>query len=278
MVTLERMEFKNPPIASGDSSEVPSWIKTSKRSWLEHLFIRILQAGPIPKHVAFIMDGNRRFARRLNKEPIEGHVKGFEKLSETLQWCKDIGITEVTIYAFSIENFKRSKSEVEGLLLLAEEKVKLLLEEKDKLVNNGICIRIIGNLALLPERLRNLIDEVKRSVPKDEDAKLFLNVCLSYTSHDEMCHALKTLIADVQNNRLDESEINEEEFEKRLMIKSKPDLLVRTSGEQRLSDFLLWQASSTYLYFANVLWPNFTIWHLFWGVFLYQRHCAEQVQ
>lgn len=107
-----------------------SWIVDSSLTWIQRLCINILKTGHVPKHVAFIMDGNRRYAKKANVEKLEGHSKGFDKLAETLHWCKELGINEVTVYAFSIDNFKRSKEEVDGLMKLANEKFERLLEEK----------------------------------------------------------------------------------------------------------------------------------------------------
>lgn len=107
-----------------------AWIKESSYSWLQKLCINVIKSGEVPKHVAFIMDGNRRFAKKANVKKIEGHVKGFDKLAETLQWCLELGIPEVTVYAFSIENFKRSPEEVETLMKLAKEKFYQLLNEE----------------------------------------------------------------------------------------------------------------------------------------------------
>lgn len=123
-----------------------SWIVDNSLSWFQRFCVNILKCGPIPKHVAIIMDGNRRFAKKTNVEKKEGHSKGFDKLAEALLWCRELGIKEVTVYAFSIENFKRSEQEVNTLLDLAKEKFRrLLLEEKDKLMQERVCIRIIGN-------------------------------------------------------------------------------------------------------------------------------------
>ncbi|MEE6526802.1 hypothetical protein FKM82_027672 [Ascaphus truei] len=111
----------------------------------------------MPKHVAFIMDGNRRYAQKCHVERQEGHSQGFEKLAETLRWCLNLGICEVTVYAFSIENFKRSAEEVEGLMELARQKFSRLLEERDKLEKHGVCIRVLGDLTLLPLDIQKLI-------------------------------------------------------------------------------------------------------------------------
>ncbi|XP_016104578.1 dehydrodolichyl diphosphate syntase complex subunit DHDDS-like [Sinocyclocheilus grahami] len=134
-----------------------SWIRERQLSFLERLTANILKAGPMPKHVAFIMDGNRRFAQKAHVERQEGHSQGFEKLAETLRWCLNLGIHEVTVYAFSIENFKRSKEEVDGLMELARQKFSRLLTEQENLEKHGVCIRVLGDLTLLPADLQQLI-------------------------------------------------------------------------------------------------------------------------
>lgn len=121
-----------------------SWIKENNLNVFQRFCVNVIKEGPVPKHVGFIMDGNRRFARKLNVDRSEGHNEGFNKLAECLRWCLELGIKEVTVYAFSIENFKRSREEVDTLMGLAREKYKRLIEEKDKLMEHGVCIRVIG--------------------------------------------------------------------------------------------------------------------------------------
>ncbi|XP_071742954.1 dehydrodolichyl diphosphate synthase complex subunit DHDDS [Lepeophtheirus salmonis] len=138
-----------------------SWIpeegKTPVYSWWERLLLSILRTGSLPRHVAFIMDGNRRFARKSKVELIKGHSSGFDKLSETLFWCRDLGIEEVSVYAFSIENFKRPQHEVNDLLDLARSKFQKLFSEIHRLAEKGVRVQVIGNLALLPEDLQEVI-------------------------------------------------------------------------------------------------------------------------
>ncbi|XP_055644977.1 dehydrodolichyl diphosphate synthase complex subunit DHDDS [Toxorhynchites rutilus septentrionalis] len=253
-----------------------AWVRESNLLWYHRWIIKVLRAGPIPQHVAFIMDGNRRFARKENIDKAEGHAKGFDKLSETLQWCHDIGIREVTVYAFSIENFKRSQKEVDTLMSLARDKFRRLHEERDKLHERGICIRIIGNMSLLPVDIQKIMAEAVL-LTKD-NKKSFLNVAFSYTSRDEITHSIRTVAEGVLEGKLHEDDIDEEVLNGCMYTRdcSEPDLLVRTSGEVRLSDFLLWQSSSTVIYFTKTLWPEFNIWQLFSAVFYYQR-CHWQV-
>lgn len=252
-------------------SPTSDWVRESSLLWYHRWIIKVLKAGPVPQHVAFIMDGNRRFARKENIAKAEGHSKGFDKLSETLQWCQDIGIREVTVYAFSIENFKRTKEEVDTLMDLAREKFRKLLEERDKLHERGICIRIIGNMNLLPVDIQHCMAEAVLLTQNNKNA--FLNVAFSYTSRDEIAQSIRVAAEGVQSGQLLAEDIDEEVLTKCMYTRqcTDPDLLVRTSGEMRLSDFLLWQSSSTVIYFTKTLWPEFNVWHLFGAVFYYQR-------
>jgi len=253
-----------------------SWIREEvSYSWLDRLLINVLKRGPLPRHVAFIMDGNRRFARRRQVRQIEGHSQGFEKLAETLQWCREFGITEVTVYAFSIENFKRSEEEVNALLELAKEKFQQLVNERDKLCKHGVCVKVIGNISYLPDDLQ---DVIRLSMDATKDNKeCTLNVAFSYTSREEIVHAVQEAAKEVVGGALDPGDVTENILEKFLYTnESLPlDLLIRTSGEKRLSDFLLWQSSFSVTYFTEVLWPEFSLWYLLAAIFHYQRHVGE---
>lgn len=232
----------------------------------------VLKAGPIPRHIAIIMDGNRRFAKKNSMGRAEGHLKGFDKLAETLEWCLHLGILEVTVYAFSIENFKRSKDEVDCLMELARQKFTRLMEEKEMIQKHEVCVRVLGNLSLLPEDIQRTVAEVVNL--SKNNTRATLNVCFSYTSRDEICTAMREMAEGVDRGEINESDISEELLEKCLYTNQSPDpdLLIRTSGEVRLSDFLLWQSTFSVLSFLEVLWPDFSIWHLYAAVLHYQRN------
>lgn len=248
-----------------------SWVQENKLTWLEAAAVRVLKAGAIPKHLAVIMDGNRRFAKKQKLPCVEGHVHGFDRLSEVLFWCSELGITEVTVYAFSIENFKRSKYEVDGLMDLALKKLEKMLTEMEKIHEKGVCVRILGNLAYLPVELQKVIAEVV--LQTQNNTRCYLNICLSYTSREEMCNAIQELANGVKNGLLLPDDITEEVLSNALYTRKSRDLdlLIRTSGEVRLSDFLLWQSSHSIMEFVTALWPEFSIWHLFAAVLDYQR-------
>uniref|UniRef100_A0A8C0XBV4 Alkyl transferase n=1 Tax=Castor canadensis TaxID=51338 RepID=A0A8C0XBV4_CASCN len=210
-----------------------SWIKEGELSLWERLGVNILKAGPVPKHIAFIMDGNRRYAKKCQVQKQEGHSQGFNKLAETLRWCLHLGIPEVTVYAFSIENFKRPKNEVDGLLDLTRNKLQRLMEEQ--------C---------------------------------FLNICFAYTSRHEITNAVREMAWGVEQGLLDPSDVSESLLDKCLYSNHSPnpDLLIRTSGEVRLSDFLLWQASHSCLVFQPILWPEYTFWNLCEAILQFQAN------
>ncbi|XP_006631578.2 dehydrodolichyl diphosphate synthase complex subunit DHDDS [Lepisosteus oculatus] len=254
-----------------------SWIREGELTLIERFSANILKAGPMPRHIAFIMDGNRRYARKRHVERQEGHTQGFDKLAETLRWCLNLEIQEVTVYAFSIENFKRSKQEVEGLMELARQKFSRLLEEQENLEKHGVCIRVLGDLALLPQDLQELIAQAVLATKTHN--KCFLNVCFAYTSRHEISSAVKDMAWGVEQGLIRSSDVSESLLGKCLYTSNSPDpdLLIRTSGEVRLSDFLLWQTSYSCLVFQSVLWPEYSFWNLCEAILQYQlSYCSLQ--
>ncbi|XP_041961736.1 dehydrodolichyl diphosphate synthase complex subunit DHDDS [Alosa alosa] len=247
-----------------------SWIREGDLNLIERISANILKAGPIPKHVAFIMDGNRRYARKRQVERQEGHSQGFEKLAETLRWCLRLDIREVTVYAFSIENFKRSKDEVDGLMELAKQKFTRLLEEQENLEKHGVCIRVLGDLTLLPLDLQEVI--AKAVLATKTHNKCFLNVCFAYTSRHEIASAVREMAWGVEQGLIRPSDVSEALLSQCLYTSNSPnpDMLIRTSGEVRLSDFLLWQTSYSCLVFQSVLWPEYSFWNLCEAILQYQ--------
>jgi len=239
-----------------------SWIREDNRTWIQKLSANVLSKGPLPRHVGFILDGNRRFAVKSSVPKIQGHIKGFEKLAETLRWCLDLGITEVTVFVFSIENFKRPKEEVDGLMRLAKDKFLQLLTEEQKLMEAGVCIQVVGDWSLVPKDLRAIM--AKAMILTRYNTKAKLNVAFAYTSRNEITRGVQCVQQGVLDGDLLVDDLNEDLLSKtfQIMPTLPLDLLVRTSGETRLSDFLLWQSSESVLCFTKVLWPEFTYWHL----------------
>ncbi|KAE9552707.1 hypothetical protein FO519_004073 [Halicephalobus sp. NKZ332] len=191
---------------------------------------KVLQFGAIPKHVAFILDGNRRFAKTKNLgSVIRGHAAGFERITKVLDWCRELGIKEVTLYAFSIENFKRTEEEVGGLMKMAKEKFEKLLDEKEKLEEKRICFRFFGKRELLPKDLQKLMIEIEEFTKDFGNG--FVNVCLAYTSREEITSAMNDIRKGIKEGLIEESDIDEKLFSSCLNTgESLPiDILIRTT-------------------------------------------------
>ncbi|MBP1927380.1 undecaprenyl diphosphate synthase [Sedimentibacter acidaminivorans] len=208
----------------------------------------------LPEHVAVIMDGNRRWAKKRFMPATYGHREGALRVKDLTKTCVDMGIKYLSIYAFSTENWGREKKEVDYLMSLLVEFIK---KELNYLNENNVKVRLLGNIEDLPEETKN---EVKRSIELTKNnTKLTLNIALSYGSRTEITDAVKKVITEYENNRINIDEIDEESFKKYLYTNDipDPDLLIRTSGEIRLSNFLLYQLAYTEFYFTDVMWPEF---------------------
>jgi ditrans,polycis-polyprenyl diphosphate synthase len=216
------------------------------------------------------MDGNRRWAKQNGCETKKGHVSGFERFYQALEWCLDLGVEMVTVYAWSIENFKRSKEEVDYLMEMAIEKVNYLLSRFDIIEKHSVCVKVLGDFKLLPLELQKAFAKIINSTKHNN--KVTLNVCFSYTAQNEMCNSINRLAQGVQDKFINHSDVTENLFEKCLYLQRPVDLLIRTSGEERFSDFLLWQNTFACVVFLDVLWPDFSAWHLYWAIILYQKN------
>ena len=207
-----------------------------------------------PRHVAIIMDGNGRWAKRKGLPKIAGHRAGAKSVEETIKAAREAGIEILTLYTFSTENWKRPKKEVDSLMKLLE---TYLDKESERLAKKDIRIKAIGRIEGLPEGVR---DKIKKIEEKTKDNKgLLLNLALNYGSRPEITDAAKKIAEEVKIGNLSPEDISEEVFEKYLYTKDipDPDLLIRTSGEMRLSNFLLWQLSYAEIYVTDTLWPDF---------------------
>jgi undecaprenyl diphosphate synthase len=214
----------------------------------------LIKNGDIPGHVAVIMDGNRRWAKKNMLSAKFGHKEGAARVIDLVKACSELNIKYLSIYAFSTENWGREKPEIDYLMNLL---VEFVQKELDYLNENNVKIRLMGNLQDLPEKTRK---EVIRSIDLTKNNnKLILNIALSYGSRAEISDAVKMVLQDYENNKIDIEDINEESFKKYLYTYDMPDpdLLIRTSGEMRLSNFLLYQLAYTEFYFTDVLWPEF---------------------
>jgi len=211
-------------------------------------------AGPVPRHVAIIMDGNGRWAKRRFLPRIAGHRAGAEAVRTTVKAAADFGLQALTLYAFSSENWRRSTEEVSDLMGLLRHYLRREVAELDR---NGIRLRTIGDIAGLDSELVKLIREgVERTAGNQ---RLDFVLALNYGAKDEMVRAIRGIAAEVAAGRLEPSEIEASTIEQRLDTNDLPslDLLIRTSGERRLSNFLLWQAAYAELLFVDTLWPDF---------------------
>uniref|UniRef100_A0A1D1YZU1 Alkyl transferase n=1 Tax=Anthurium amnicola TaxID=1678845 RepID=A0A1D1YZU1_9ARAE len=245
-------------------SHDPSSILGGIAGFLRRCLFYILSFGPLPTHVAFIMDGNRRFTRSHKMEPGAGHRAGFLALMSALQYCFEMGIGYVTVYAFSIDNFKREPEEVERMMNLMLEKIESLLKEESLVTEYGVRVNFWGNLQLLSEPVRLAAEKAMAATSKNTGP--VLSVCVAYTSTDEIIHA-------VQESCKKKLNIAKEDVEEHLYSAScpDPDIVIRTSGETRLSNFLLWQTTFSHLQNPSVLWPKFSLRHLVWSILEYQR-------
>lgn len=208
----------------------------------------------LPTHVAIIMDGNGRWARRRGMPNIVGHRAGVETIRRVIEMCLDMDIKVLTLYAFSTENWSRPKKEVEGLMRLLD---RYLGEETRKLQEHNIRFNVIGNLEKFPAAIREKLNDTIALTGKNN--KLLLNLALSYGGRDEIVHAAKSISQDVKEGRLKLEDLDEQLFSRYLYTKDipDPDLLIRTSGEMRISNFLLWQLSYAEIYMSKKLWPDF---------------------
>ena len=209
----------------------------------------------VPNHIAIILDGNGRWAKAKGMPRSYGHVKGCANLETVCDYMKELGVKYVTVYAFSTENWKRSKDEVDGLMKLFRSYLKKCIKLADK---NKMRVRVIGDTTKLSEKFQNQIKELESASAHNDG--LNLQIAINYGSRDEITRAVRTLAEDVKEGKLMPEEVNEACIERYLDTHDipDPDLLIRTSGEQRLSNYLLWQLAYTEFYFTDVPWPDFS--------------------
>lgn len=213
-----------------------------------------VRSGPIPRHVGIIMDGNRRFAQRLGLDPNAGHVLGRKKLEDVMNWCLELNIKYLTVYAFSTENFKRAPDEVDLLMQLFERNYLEMADHPD-VHKHRIRVRTLGRVDLLPPNVQRAA-QVAEERTRDYDS-YFFNVAVAYGGREELLTAFRTIARQIKTNGMTPEDIDEELIAKHLYTQGlpDPDLILRTSGEERISNFLLWQAAYSELYFADVYWP-----------------------
>ncbi len=222
----------------------------------------------LPEHIAIIMDGNGRWAKQKGMMRAFGHENGTKAVRDAVEAAAELGVKYLTLYAFSTENWNRPKLEVQTLMKLL---VSSLKKEISTLQENNIRLSTIGNVDALPQKAKKELLEVINKT-KDND-RMVLTLALSYGSREEMTYAIKEISLKVKNNIISPENIDESVIIKHLYTQNLPDvdLLVRTSGEQRISNFLLWQIAYAELYFTKVLWPDFTKNHLYEAILNYQQ-------
>jgi undecaprenyl diphosphate synthase len=227
-----------------------------------------LDSQNLPKHVAVIMDGNGRWATKQGLPRIAGHRQGAKVLKELLRCCKDWGIEALTAYAFSTENWRRPTQEVDFLMLLFE---KLLRRELAQMQQEEVRISFIGDLSALPQSLQR---EIQQAIALTINNKaIHFTVAVNYGSRNEIAQVCQQIAYQVQQQNLEPKDVNERLIEKYLSTaeNSNPDLLIRTSGEMRLSNFLLWQMAYTEMYFTDILWPDFDRAAFYQALMTYQN-------
>ena len=222
----------------------------------------------IPKHLAIIMDGNGRWAESKGKNRIHGHSHGVKAVREVVEEAVQLKVEYLTLYAFSTENWSRPKEEIGVLMKLL---VNTLRSEFEKLLQNRIKLNVIGNISQLPEIVQNELEYVMKQTQKNSE--MTLTLALSYGGREELANVLKQLVIKVKNNIISAENINQSIINEHLYTQNLPDvdLLIRTSGEKRISNFMLWQIAYAELYFSKVLWPDFTKDHLHEALVSYQK-------
>jgi tritrans,polycis-undecaprenyl-diphosphate synthase [geranylgeranyl-diphosphate specific] len=236
------------------NSDIYIYFSKKINQFRDYKLEEVIKRNPVPKHVAIIMDGNRRFAEGIGLNPHEGHIFGRDKIKDVMQWCFDIKIPNLTLYAFSTENFDRSNKEVKKLMDLC--KSELNKAQKDSRIHkNKVKVRVLGQLDQLPKDIKESAEQIINRT-KDYD-RYSLNIALAYGGREEIIHAIQNIASDVKKGKMNINEISEKIVSKYLYTNGlpDPDLILRTSGEERISNFLLWQLAYSELYFSDIYWP-----------------------
>ncbi|MDH5816189.1 MAG: polyprenyl diphosphate synthase [Candidatus Nezhaarchaeota archaeon] len=236
--------------------------------WLE----RNVKSRPVPQHVGVILDGNRRWARSRGLPLEEGYRIGAKKVEELLNWCLKLGIKTLTIYVFSTENFKRRSEEVSAVMKIAEETLQKVLRD-ERIHRYGVRVKALGRTWLLPPNVQKLLHELEEMT--SSYSNYYLNVAIAYGGRAEIIDAIRKISSLIVKGSLKPEDIDEELFEKFLytshLPNPHPDLIIRTSGEERLSGFLLWQSAYSELCFLDVYWPEFRYIDLLRAIRTYQK-------
>ncbi|AOA60635.1 Cis-prenyltransferase [Komagataella phaffii CBS 7435] len=234
---------------------------------IEDSIINVVKTGPVPQHIALVMDGNRRYAKVNGIQLRSGHDAGADALVDVLGCCYRVGVKAVTIYAFSIENFNRSQAEINTLLELLKQKLLYLSDTSHYAERYNVRINIVGNKDMIPDEFRSDLDKVEELTRYH--TKRTLNVCFPFTSRDDITSSIANVANRVLSKELAVADINLQQVSNSVIDRTSPplDILIRTSGHTRLSDFLTWQLSqnpTSTVVFTNTLWPNFKFWQMMW--------------
>lgn len=248
-------------------NKLKRWKNQSSSSELRERMLKI-QELQIPSHIAIIMDGNGRWAKKRALPRIAGHHEGMKVVRKITRLANEVGVKALTLYAFSTENWKRPKMEVDYLMKLPEEFLGSFLPE---LVEENVKVIMMGDKEMLPTHTRSAIEKAMEDTK--ENTGLILNFALNYGSRYEIIEGIKEVLKDCKNGIINENELNEDIFSSYLMTNglSDPDLLIRTSGEIRLSNFMLWQLAYTEFWFTDVLWPDFSEDHFIEAIEVFQN-------
>lgn len=208
-----------------------------------------------PRHLAIILDGNRRYAKRLQMQPWKGHEFGLRKLAELFDWCNELGIKELTLYTFSTENFSRDKHEVQFLFDLFKNEFRKM-ESDEKFLGRGIKVNIIGKISMFP---KDISDMMLKVAEKTKDKKsLVVNFALAYGGRQEIVEATRKILEKVKSGKIRAEDVDEELLSDNMSLKSEPEIVIRPGGEIRTSNFLTWQSVYSEWFFIDKLWPEFT--------------------
>ena len=231
-----------------------------------------VKGGIKPEHIAIILDGNRRWASENEVDSWLGHKHGADIVEQLLDWCHMLDVKYVTLYTFSTENFARQSDEVEKIMQIAEERFRKLLKD-ERVHRDKVHVKVIGRVNLLPKSLQEAIADVEKATANYDS--YFWNFAFAYGGRAEIVDATKTIASKVKSGELDLTDVSESTFEKYLytahMDKQDPDMIIRTSGEERLSGFLLWQAAYSELLFLDVYWPDFRMIDLLRAIRTFQH-------
>lgn len=208
-----------------------------------------------PKHIGIILDGNRRWARNKGKMAWQGHKAGFDKLTDLFKWIKELDIKEISLYCFSTQNFKRDKLEVAFLMKIFEKAAKDVLTDKE-VHKDKVKVRFIGRIHLLPEKVQKAIKKAMEATKNYNN--YIINFCVAYGGREEIADGVRQACRDVKEGKISPEEIDEESFRKYLYLQKDPDIIIRTSGEHRLSNFLTWHSTYSEWFFLEKHWPDFS--------------------